>query len=266
MKKSFFYTIAILLSTFFANAQAPQKISYQAVVRNSSNNLIVNAKVGMRLTILQGSISGSAVYVETQSPTTNANGLISIEIGGGVNAKGSFDSIEWPKGPYFAKTEIDPSGGTNYTISSVSQLLSVPFALYAEKSSTSIYQTKHIAAKQLNTVQAWTVIDSLIVTDDGDYLLTWNIVSSDEGNFGFNKNQTSSPGITSPFIINGASVSHGGYSTQPGYFTGTLAGAQLKKNDIVYLLGRAQNIGATTFGDAGGTWGNQSFVSLIKIK
>ena len=223
MKKTFFYTIALLLYTFLANAQAPQKISYQAVVRNSSNNLIVNAKVGMRLSILQGSISGSTVYVETQNPTTNANGLISIEIGGGVNVSGSFDSINWPKGPYFVKTEIDPSGGKSYTITSVSQLLSVPFALYAENSSTSIYQVKHITQRPIY-VQKWTVIDSLIVTDDGDYLLTWNIVSSDSGAFGFNVDETSTPGFTSPYIINGNPVSHdgGGWFSHPGYFTGTL--------------------------------------------
>ena len=255
MKKTFFYTIALLACTFFANAQAPQKISYQAVVRNSSNNLIVSAKVGMRLTILQGSISGSAVYVETQSPTTNANGLISIEIGGGVNVSGSFDSIEWPKGPYFVKTEIDPSGGTNYTISSVSQLLSVPYALYAEKSSTSIYQSKLIGTTSVN-LNLWTVVDSFAITNDGDYLLTWNIVTTDSlgGSLGISKNETSIDGFSSPFLM--------GYGPKGklGYYTGSLVAPHLKKNDIIFILGKSYFQTGVTFG------GGQSQVSLIKIR
>jgi uncharacterized protein (TIGR02145 family) len=112
-------------------AQAPNKMSYQAVIRNSSNTLVTNQTVGMRLSILQGSASGSSVYVETQVPTTNTNGLASIEIGGGTFVSGNFTSIDWANGPYFIQTEIDPSGSNNYTISGTSQLLSVPYALFS---------------------------------------------------------------------------------------------------------------------------------------
>ncbi|MEI7979974.1 MAG: hypothetical protein WCI53_14085, partial [Bacteroidota bacterium] len=87
-----------------------------------------------------GSANGTAVYVETQTPTTNANGLASIEIGSGTLVSGNFATINWANGPYFIKTETDPSGGTNYTITGTSQLLSVPFALYAEKSGNPILQ------------------------------------------------------------------------------------------------------------------------------
>ncbi len=119
-------------------AQAPNKMSYQAVIRNSSNALITNQAVGMRISILQTSSSGTAVYVETQTPITNANGLASIEIGGGTLVSGNFATINWANGPYFIKTETDPSGGTNYSITGTSQLLSVPYALYSTTTSSSV--------------------------------------------------------------------------------------------------------------------------------
>ncbi len=114
----------------------PQKMSYQAVIRDGNNTLISNSVVGMRLSILQGSASGTAVYVETHSPSTNTNGLITLEIGAGTVTSGDFTTIDWSNGPYFIKAETDPSGGTNYSISGTSQLLSVPYALYAETSGT----------------------------------------------------------------------------------------------------------------------------------
>jgi len=110
-------------------AQAPEKMSYQAVIRNSVNDLVTNQTVGMQISILQGSESGTAVYVETQTPTTNINGLVSIEVGSGTVVSGSFSEINWSSGPYFIKTETDPLGGTAYTITGTSQLLSVPYAL-----------------------------------------------------------------------------------------------------------------------------------------
>jgi uncharacterized protein (TIGR02145 family) len=114
-------------------AQAPQKMSYQAVIRNASNNLVTNAPVKMKISILQGSATGNAVYSELHSATTNANGLVSIEIGAGTSPTGTFSSINWRSGTYFLKTETDPNNGTNYSIVGTSQLLSVPYALYAEK-------------------------------------------------------------------------------------------------------------------------------------
>ncbi|MBU3927923.1 MAG: fibrobacter succinogenes major paralogous domain-containing protein [Bacteroidetes bacterium] len=115
-----------------ASAQSPEKMSYQAVIRNSSDQLVTNQPVGMQISILQGSVSGSAVYVETQTPSTNANGLVSFEIGAGTVVSGDFSTIDWENGSYFVKTETDPTGGTTYTIAGTSQLLSVPYALHAK--------------------------------------------------------------------------------------------------------------------------------------
>lgn len=123
---------AVLLMTASVFAQAPEKMSCQAVVRDGSNVLVSSTAVGMQISILQGSASGTAVYVETQTPTSNANGLVSLEIGAGTVVSGDFTTIDWANGPYFIKTETDPTGGTSYTITSTSQLLSVPYALHAK--------------------------------------------------------------------------------------------------------------------------------------
>lgn len=128
---------AVLLMTASVFAQAPEKMSYQAVVRDGSNALVTSTAVGMQLSILQGSASGTAVYVETQTPTSNINGLVSLEIGSGTVVSGDFTTIVWANGPYFIKTETDPTGGTSYTITGTSQLLSVPYALYAKTSGSS---------------------------------------------------------------------------------------------------------------------------------
>jgi hypothetical protein len=126
------FTALIITSSAFA--QAPEKMSYQAVVRDGSNVLVASSSVGMQISILQGSSSGTAVYVETQTPTSNANGLVSIEIGSGTLVSGDFSTIDWANGPYFVKTETDPTGGATYTITGTTQLMSVPYALHAENS------------------------------------------------------------------------------------------------------------------------------------
>jgi hypothetical protein len=127
-------TLVALLLALNTYAQAPQKMSYQTVLRNSSDMLIANTLVGMRIGIRQGSPTGTAVYVETHTPTTNSSGLVSLEIGTGTIVSGTFAGIDWENGPYFLETETDPDGGTSYSITGTSQLLSVPYALYAKAS------------------------------------------------------------------------------------------------------------------------------------
>jgi hypothetical protein len=131
MKKLYTF-LAVLLMTASTFAQTPEKMSYQAVVRDSGDALVANQAVGMQISILQTTATGTAVYVETQTPTTNVNGLVTLEIGTGTVVSGDFTTIDWSTDSYFIKTETDPTGGTSYTITGTSQLLSVPYALHAK--------------------------------------------------------------------------------------------------------------------------------------
>lgn len=131
MKKIIISLALTLLTIAGAVAQVPQGFNYQAVVRNAQGELVTDATVGVRISLLQGSADGRTVYTETQTPQTNAGGLFTIVIGQGDATTGSFATIDWANGPYFINSEVDPEGGNNYTVSSVQQLLSVPYAMYA---------------------------------------------------------------------------------------------------------------------------------------
>jgi microcystin-dependent protein len=131
------YTLLLfLLATVSILAQTPEKMSYQLVLRDASNTLLTNQQVGIQISILQTTITGSAVYIETQTATTNINGLVSLEIGSGTSSD-DFSAIDWSAGPYFIKTATDANGGSNYSIIGTSQLMSVPYALYAKTSGSS---------------------------------------------------------------------------------------------------------------------------------
>ncbi len=125
---------AIFFGAIISFAQVPEKMNYQAVIRNASGQLLQNQNVAVRAGILQGSPSGTVVYSERLTGTTNINGVLSAEIGSGTVISGTFSSINWSSGNYWLKTETDPTGGTNYTIAGTSQLLSVPYAMYAKTS------------------------------------------------------------------------------------------------------------------------------------
>ncbi len=162
MKKIYTLLLAMTI-TALSFAQAPRKMSYQAVIRDSENQLVVNTEIGMQISVLQGFIYGASVYIETQTPTTNANGQVSIEIGEDNDETdvvfGVFAEIDWSDGPYFIKTETDPSGGTNYTITGTSQLLSVPYAFHA-KTVENIIETDPVFNSTFN----------IISPQDGDLL------------------------------------------------------------------------------------------------
>lgn len=126
MKKVFTFIATVFLTATLL-AQVPQKLSYQAVIRDADDNLITNSDVGIKFSILVGSENGTSIYTESITTTTNSNGLVSLMFGGGSG----FANIDWGSSAYFLKTEVDPNGGNNYTISGTSQLLSVPYAFHA---------------------------------------------------------------------------------------------------------------------------------------
>jgi uncharacterized protein (TIGR02145 family) len=112
--------------------QAPDLISYQAIIRNSNNELVSNVSVGMRISILRGSAADVLLYQEEHSEKTNLNGLVYLNIGSGAPLFGTMSGIDWSNGPFYVKSETDPTGGKNYTLVVVSRLLSVPFSIYAK--------------------------------------------------------------------------------------------------------------------------------------
>ncbi|MFO8234641.1 MAG: fibrobacter succinogenes major paralogous domain-containing protein [Bacteroidales bacterium] len=130
--KKLYFSILFTIITLIINSQAPQNFNYQAIVRDASGNEKSNQAVGVQISILHGSASGTAVYVERFTPATNDYGLINIQIGTGDVQSGSFSTIDWSNSPYFIKTEIDDAGGTTYVEMGTSQLISVPYALHAE--------------------------------------------------------------------------------------------------------------------------------------
>ena len=118
--------------------QAPDRINYQAIVRDSNGDIVADQAVGVQVMLLQGSMSGTVVYSETHTPMTNAYGLVTFQIGGGTVGMGDITSIDWSMGPYYVQIGTDPTGGTDYSqIQGTSELVSVPYALYANASDTS---------------------------------------------------------------------------------------------------------------------------------
>jgi uncharacterized protein (TIGR02145 family) len=126
--------ISAVILTVSLCAQAPNKMSFQTVVRNNLGKLVVNKSIGVRLSILKTSSTGTSVYVETHSKTSNVNGLLTLEVGTGTVTSGTFATIDWSQGPFFLKTEMDVNGGSSYTITGVTEFVSVPYALNSKTS------------------------------------------------------------------------------------------------------------------------------------
>jgi hypothetical protein len=135
LKLFFLLNVIMVGSSIFA--QSPSSFSYQSVIRNNIGDIVSNGTIGMKISILQSDINGTIVFSETHSTQSNSNGLITVQVGQGNNVSGNINMIDWANGPFFMKTEIDPAGGNNYSITGTSQILSVPYALYSKKSATS---------------------------------------------------------------------------------------------------------------------------------
>ncbi|MFN8244619.1 MAG: hypothetical protein U0X40_11250 [Ferruginibacter sp.] len=136
--KKLLLTITSFVVTLFAMAQAPTMLNYQGVARNAAGNVLPNQSVGLRLSILNGSATGTVVYQETRTVVTNAFGLFNVQVGGpgATSTTGSIAGVNWTafgagSGPKYLQTEIDPNGGTAYVNMGSTQMLSVPYALYA---------------------------------------------------------------------------------------------------------------------------------------
>lgn len=130
--KALLFLFLVLLSTPDLVAQAPQYFNFQAVLKDQNNNVLQNQSVRIKISIARDSINGNDVYTEQHQISTNSRGLINLEVGRGQVLLGDFLAIQWANGPYFIRTATDPSGGNNFSLISGSQLLSVPYALFAQ--------------------------------------------------------------------------------------------------------------------------------------
>jgi hypothetical protein len=162
---------AILIFVFFSYlsfGQSPQKFTYQSIIKNSSGYLLKNQDVGLRISVLSNSSNGIEVYSEEHFPTSNSNGLVTLIIGEGLT-NDNFSEIQWGDGEFFLKVEVDPEGGNNYTMNQTSQLLSVPYALYAGNSGSKL----NLLGQDFITLQDQTLtVNKVDLADDVDGVLS----------------------------------------------------------------------------------------------
>jgi len=127
-----FVILSGILIFNIAMAQSPKAFNFQSVARDMSGTLLPNENIGLEFALIQQNPTGKVVYIETHQTKTNANGLYSIEIGRGRAQLGKMTQLDWANGPYFIRIALDETGGQNYRIVGTSELISVPYALYAE--------------------------------------------------------------------------------------------------------------------------------------
>ena len=169
MKKLF------LLLTFYAQlliflGQAPQSFNYQAVIRDSSNNIINNQSIGVQIAILQGNANGNSVYTEIFSETTNDYGLINLQLGSGISTD-DFNTISWENGPFFIETSIDVNGGSNYLLMGATQIMSVPYAIHSSTSTNSLNDSvQDDDADPDNELQALSLSNDTLYLSNGGFV------------------------------------------------------------------------------------------------
>ncbi|MBK8805454.1 MAG: fibrobacter succinogenes major paralogous domain-containing protein [Bacteroidales bacterium] len=162
MKKNFTIRMTLIFTLFTSIlfAQAPDKLNYQAVIRDSNNKLLSNKQVSLKISVLEGEAK-NVVYTENISSKTNENGLVSAMIGTGTSTD-KLNTIDWQSGNFYIKVEIDPENGINYSISSINPLGSVPFAFYANISGKTNDPELELAKKITATdTISWNKIKSL---------------------------------------------------------------------------------------------------------
>jgi hypothetical protein len=148
--KGFLTLLWLCLLGFCAFAQVPQKMNYQAVARNAAGDVIANQNIRVRFSIREGSSSGAIVYQEVHQVSTNQFGLFTAQIGTGLQTLNSFSDISWGSGDKYLQIEFDDQGGTNYQNLGSTQLISVPFALYALKAEQGLGTTGPTGATGLD--------------------------------------------------------------------------------------------------------------------
>ncbi len=221
--------LAFCFISALAFAQIPQQLTYQAVARNSTGNAIINTAVSVRISIKDVTATGTTLYSETHSVTTNQFGLFTLPVGGGTIVSGTFASINWATNAKFMKVEMDPAGGSTYIDMGTSQLLSVPYAL--------------VAGSAINNPSI-SLNDLTDVTSTGattNQVLLWNGTQWVPGNISGGDNWGTQTAVTNSTLSgNGTSVSPLGLAQQ-----GASSGQVLKWNGTNWAPG-ADNVGASS--------------------
>lgn len=137
MKKVITIGLFTLMTVFTIQAQVPEQISYQAIIRDAQGELLQNQRIDLKLSIVKGSTQVSSIYTETYSAMTNENGLVTLSIGTGTSSS-NFADIDWGQGPLFIKIEANTQNSNKYNIVGTTPLLSVPYALYAKTAETAL--------------------------------------------------------------------------------------------------------------------------------
>ena len=152
MKKLYTITLSFLLILNLATAQVPQGFKYQTAIRDNNGAVIANKLVSIKLSLLTGSANGTTVYSEIHKVATNDFGVANLNVGNGTVSSGNFSTMDWGSNTFFLKTEVDINNGTNFTFMGSSQLLSVPFALYAAKSANASDDKDKDSTNELQTI------------------------------------------------------------------------------------------------------------------
>jgi hypothetical protein len=158
--------MSLLIFPILGISQAPQRINFQSVLRNTTGEVISNSSVSLRISILRGTTTGTLVYSETHAKTTDAGGLMSLQIGSGTLPSTDFATIDWGGSAHFIKLEADFSGGNNYVLLGTQELMSVPYALYASYASKTDTSVLNLAARfsplnnKLNIIDTSTMLFS----------------------------------------------------------------------------------------------------------
>ena len=258
MKKTLLRLGAFCLFTFLSFGQAPEGFKYQTVVRDASGTILANQAIGVQIRILQGSASGTSVYTETFTSTTNGYGLSNLEIGTGTTTD-DFSTIDWSAGPYFIETGLDATGGSSYSVMGASQLMSVPYALYAKN--------MPVNTSELNNDSGYITSPDDADSDPTNEIQT--IVSTDAGNSitagadgGAYYDASSAAGDTDWTIsgtdqYSGVTGNVGIGTTTPANkldVAGKISVTETAGNEMVIINGPnwSHGSGTQTFGDGGG--------------
>lgn len=241
MKKLILSLVAIATLSLSSFGQAPEGFKYQAVVRDAGNIILNNQAVGMRMTIQEGSIGGTAVYQETFAATTNAYGLVNLEIGSGTTTD-DFTAIDWSTGMYFIETAVDVTGGTSYVVMGTSQLMSVPYALHANTAENVINDAVDDADNDPNNeLQNWSNLPGIPANIDID--------ATDDFSGDYN-DLTNQPTI--PTVPNNVSA----FTNDAGYLTTEVDGSITNELQTISRTGTTVTLsnGGGTFEDSVGVY------------